>query len=301
MGENLSGRMRWGVKRRLEFVDFRLFWDGRFNRKDLVDTFGISPQQASSDIAQYEAIAPANTFYDRGQKAYLRKPTFTPAFSAERYLLELIAIDNQLLRREDTWFEALPSVEFATLRQKATEPTILLGILGAIRERRQVELQYASVSGSRIPFRSIAPHALAYTGGGWYARAWSAEHNDFRDYKLSRITTIGASKPSVVDPALDFEWVHRIDLMISPNPRLEAEQRAAVAADYDMIEDRLVITCRLSLSFYLMSSYNLDVAEGALDPRKQQLILTNQAEVLNARKTARELAKGALARAAARQ
>ena len=58
--DNDGERLRWGVRRRLEFIDFRLFWDGRFNRSDLSATFGISPQQASGDIAQYEKIAPAN-------------------------------------------------------------------------------------------------------------------------------------------------------------------------------------------------------------------------------------------------
>ncbi|MCW5737310.1 MAG: WYL domain-containing protein [Enhydrobacter sp.] len=297
MGELPRTKVRWGVKRRLEFIDFRLFWDGRFNRHDLVDTFGISPQQATADVSQYEREAPENLIYDRGQKAYLRTASFTPAFSAERYLLELVAIDNQWLRREDTWFEALPSIEFATLRQKTTEPTILLRILDAIRDRQHVELKYASVSGSPAPLRSISPHALAYTGGGWYARAWSGEHNDFRDYKLNRITGIDHFKPSNIDPSLDFEWAHKIDLKITPNPRLSADQRAAVAADYDMIGDELTLTCRLSLSFYLMSTYNLDVPDGTLDPKKQQLVLTNRAEVLNARETARKLAKEALLRA----
>lgn len=54
--EEIGETVRWGVQRRLEFIDFRLFWDGRFNRRDLAETFGISAQQASSDIAQYTAL-----------------------------------------------------------------------------------------------------------------------------------------------------------------------------------------------------------------------------------------------------
>ena len=40
-GEARQG-LRWGVERRLEFIDFRLFWDGRINRGDLTEQFGIS-------------------------------------------------------------------------------------------------------------------------------------------------------------------------------------------------------------------------------------------------------------------
>src|SRR5688572_6394184 len=107
MPEHVS-QVRWGVQRRLEFIDFRLFWDGRFNRRDLVETFGISAQQASADIAQYEAMAQANLAYDKAEKAYKRTVRFSPAFvgeAIERYLLQLVAIDNRWMRQEDTWFE----------------------------------------------------------------------------------------------------------------------------------------------------------------------------------------------------
>ena len=55
--------------------------------------------------------------------------------------------------------------------------------------------------------------------------------------------------------------------------------------------------CRLSLSFYLMSQYNLDVPLGVLKPEKQQLILQNQEEVIQARKLARKMSVEALERA----
>ena len=40
--------LRWGTERRLEFIDFRLYWEGRVNRADLTREFGISVPQASS-------------------------------------------------------------------------------------------------------------------------------------------------------------------------------------------------------------------------------------------------------------
>ena len=33
---------KWSRKRRIEFIDFRLSIDGKINRADLVDFFGIS-------------------------------------------------------------------------------------------------------------------------------------------------------------------------------------------------------------------------------------------------------------------
>jgi hypothetical protein len=119
----------------------------------------------------------------------------------------------------------------------------------------------------------------AHSAGRWYLRSWSREHNDFRDYNLNRISAVGDHRASPVDPALDFEWIHKINLVIVPNPGLSPQRQAAVATEYAMEGGRLVRPCRLSLSFYLMSEYNLDVELGVLKPEKQQIILQNRDEV----------------------
>lgn len=58
----------WGQERRLEFIDFRLLWEGRLNRADITEFFRISVPQASLDLAKYQEIAPGNMVYDRTQK-----------------------------------------------------------------------------------------------------------------------------------------------------------------------------------------------------------------------------------------
>ncbi|WP_141340297.1 WYL domain-containing protein [Bradyrhizobium sp. USDA 3458] len=295
-------KLRWGVQRRLEFIDFRLFWSSQFNRSDMVDVFGISLQQASADIAHYEKIAPKNLAYDRAEKTYRRTDNFKPAFigeTVERYLLQIVAIENGWLRKDDTWFDSVPPVEIVTMGRPRTDPAILLRVLDAVRNRLEISVSYSSMTGSEQQSRTIAPHALAHSSGRWYARSWSREHNDFRDYHLSRIRAVGDQRVSLVDPAWDFEWIHRINLVIIPNPGLSPERQAAVAAEHAMSDGRLIRPCRLSLSFYLMSEYNLDVEPGVLKPEKQQIILQNRDEVMQARSAARQMAIEALARAQA--
>lgn len=292
-------QLRWGVLRRLEFIDFRLFWDGRFNRKDMVETFGISLQQASVDIGQYEKIAPDNLTYDRAEKVYSRTEHFRPALIAkniDRYLLQLVAIENQWMRQEDTWFGTFPTVEIVTLGGRPTDSTVLLRVLQAIRNGLEIDIEYASLTGSTQPSRTIAPHALAHSFGRWYARSWSRDHNDFRDYNLNRISEVAASRPSSIDPSLDFEWVHKINLVIVPNPSLSSEKQAAIANELGMADERLVRPCRLSLSFYLMSQYNLEIEPGVLPPEKQQIVLQNRDEVVQARAAARQMSTEALSR-----
>lgn len=300
MTDDAGETLRWGLQRRLEFIDFRLFWDGRFNRRDLSETFGISPQQASADIAQYSARAPKNLVYDPAQKTYLRTSTYEPVLlhaSSERYLVQLIAIENRWMRREDTWFDNPPPIENVSLLRKRTDARILLHILDAIKQRGRLAIEYASITGSPEPKRVVAPHALFYAIGRWYVRAWSTEHRDFRDYNLFRIARAAEIIGGTIDPALDFEWMHEIDLVLVPNPELTANKRAAIEGEFGMNEGRLVVTKRLSLTFYLMTEHNLDVEPNILPPEKQQLVLLNRADVVAARVAARKLSIDAIERA----
>ena len=60
-GSNRGGASlpaKWGQAQRLEFIEFRLYWEGKLNRRDLIDFFGISTPQASLDLARYMEFAP---------------------------------------------------------------------------------------------------------------------------------------------------------------------------------------------------------------------------------------------------
>ncbi|WP_367348466.1 WYL domain-containing protein [Sphingobium yanoikuyae] len=290
---------RWSVRRRLEFIEFRLFWSGRLNRSDLTEMFGISAPQGSADIKDYERLAPENIAYDATLKAFVRTPAFAPIFIGaftEHYLLQIVAIAGGWMRMEDTWFDAMPRVEVATLKRQPTDTAILLRVLAAIEGRKEIDISYLSLTGSSSEARTIAPHAFAYAAGKWYVRSWAREHNDFRDYVLGRIVAVADERPCPIDPALDFEWAHMINLEVIPNVALPAERREAIAREYRMVDHKLLVPCRLSLSFYLMSELNLDVAPDILSPFKQQLQLTNRVEVEQARGVARELTNQALRR-----
>src|SRR5437660_7780658 len=93
-GEDIKGP-KWGQERRLEFIDFRLLWEGGINRAELVDFFGISIQQASLDISRYAEIAPGNLEYDKSEKVYRRtnrfKAVITPSES-QAFLNQVLAV-----------------------------------------------------------------------------------------------------------------------------------------------------------------------------------------------------------------
>ena len=85
--------LRWGVEQRLEFIEFRLFWEGGINRSDITGFFGVSVPQASKDLTQYQELAPDNVRYDRSEKRYFATDSFCPRFlkpDADHYLAQLL-------------------------------------------------------------------------------------------------------------------------------------------------------------------------------------------------------------------
>lgn len=297
--DNSIDQLRWNVRRRLEFIEFRLIWDGRFNRKDVMEAFNISAQQASLDIGRYEQIGPRNLVYDPAKKVYVRTEQFKPVLVADnidRYLFQLIAIEHKWIRIEESWFNELPSVDVVSLPRGLTDPVVLLRVRQAIRDRLAIDIDYTSLSGKSEPSRTIAPHALVHNNEHWYVRSWSGNSNDFRNYHLDRISNISNVRPSTIDSSLDYEWVHEIDLVIVPNPSLPKQKRDAIARGFGMKDGRMLHRCRISSSFLLMSQHNLDVNPNTLDPKKQQIILQNRDEVERARDVMRKMSRDALTR-----
>lgn len=104
--------LRWGVAQRLEFIEFRLFWEGYVNRSDLMEQFGLSVNQASADLNRYIGFAPENMVYDKSARTYVPGLQFKPHFlepDASRYLAQLRSVADGILDREDSWIANLPS------------------------------------------------------------------------------------------------------------------------------------------------------------------------------------------------
>ena len=90
-----GGQLRWGTEQRLEFIEFRTFWEGGVRRGDITERFGVSVPQASNDLSLYQKLAPENLRYDSSEKRYVPTPEVAPRFmqpSADRYLIELKTI-----------------------------------------------------------------------------------------------------------------------------------------------------------------------------------------------------------------
>lgn len=252
---------RWGPERRREFIDFRLLWDGKINRAELVEHFGISTQQASSDLARYAELAPDNLVYDKSAKVYRAGPGFkplSPASDARHYLAQLMDMSSGTGSRAGSFVGWVPPSDVVHYPARPVDTRNLLGVLWAIRDREEIQITYQSMRRPAASAIWIAPHALGSDGLRWHVRAWSHADGEFRDIVLSRIQSISSVRKTEINPDADTLWSGYIDVVIRPRDGLTADQRRAVKVDYGMQKGRLVINCRKALVFYVLRQLHLD-------------------------------------------
>lgn len=272
----------WGIDRRLAFIDYRLYWEGRINRKDLQEFFGISVPQSSADLKAYQALAPENMRYDPTEKCYVATNAFTPQFTeaeSSAYLNALLSRETGLVADNATFISNAPEVGFAPTPYRNVPVDTLRAILYAWRRHRALHIQYQSMSRPEPTWRKITPHALAHDGLRYHVRSYCHSRQDFRDFVLSRILAAGDSEPSEVDSAADWQWHQIVEVRLAPHRGLTAGQRAAVAREYDMQDGERVIAVRLALLFYLLLQLRLRGQDPRAKPQEIQIELANPAEV----------------------
>ena len=280
------------TRRRFEFIEWRLFWERGLRRAGLESAFGISTPQASVDLRNYRELASNNIDYDPSEKTYVPGPHFMPrllTLSADRLLLQLRAYLIGALGRQDLWFSEPPSLDGAPDIVRSVQPETLQRILAAIQQRRQLEIEYRSLTNERR--RTVAPHSLAFDGHRWHIRALCCEKDDFRDFVITRIGNIELGPKIAFDPAEDIEWERKVVLQIAPHPALTSDQRAAIECDYGMKNSGRSVEMRIALSYYFIKRLNLDLErrlpEGSISPERLQIVLDNLVDVEEAQAEAK--------------
>lgn len=281
VGERRRASGPWGPERRLEFVDFRLQWDGRLNRSDLMEHFGISVPQASADIAAYTELAPGNLAYDRSARVYVASSDFAPVFpatSAEHYLNDLLALNGRVLSPEGSFVGWAPTVAMAVSPARSVPASTLVSIVRAIRARCAVQLLYQSMSRPEPAWREVSPHALGHDGFRWHVRAFCHARGAFRDFVFARALEVREAGPTTAQPEDDVAWHTPVRLVLVPNIDLSASKRRVVELDYAMTDGQVVLETRQAMLYYVLQRLGLS-RDGEVRPEAQQIQLKNASEV----------------------
>lgn len=277
--ESAPTHLRWGAEQRLEFVEFRLFWDGKINRSDLIEQFGVSTPQASNDLTQYRNIAPGNIIYDASAKCYFATAAFQPLFlkpNPDRYLAQLKAISEQVMAVADTWLMAPPSADTMPIPTRKVDSVVLRAFVQAIRQSKSIDVLYHSMNHERPDaiWRKIEPHAFAFDGLRWHVRAFCHVSNEFKDFLLSRCRSVGAVEQAEKDPADDRKWFTYFNVVLKPNPSLGQSQQRTVEWDYAMEGGQVTVPVRLAFLYYFDKRLRLDIPSDR--PKERPVVVANE-------------------------
>lgn len=283
--------LKWGVERRLEFIEFRLFWEGGVNRSDIIEMFDVSVPQASKDLTLYQERAPRNAIYDKSAKRYVAAPDFSPVFlkpDPDSYLSRLRSVAEGLSESSESWIASPPATDIALTPRRRVDSSALRAVLDAIRDTDSLDVYYQSMSKERAApvWRRMTPHALGYDGFRWHVRAYCHIDNKFKDFLLPRI--LGVRNPDVpgASGADDRQWNETFDVEIGPHPDLTQSQKDVVAKDFGMKDGRAVLTVRYAMLFYVLKRLGLLGDATKLSARTQHIVTLNRDETDDALKAA---------------
>ena len=252
------------------------------NRGDLMDAFGVSVNQASTDLNRYLGMAPDNMVYDKSARAYIRGSNFDPMFlkpDASRYLSQLRSVGDCILDQSDVWIGQFPSYDAAPTPVRGVNAKTLRSVIAAIRRSEAIEIKYQSLSRPEPRWRWIAPHAIGFDRFRWHTRAFCLTDHRFKDFLLSRIMETRSILPSEVGPEADADWNEQVTLEIGPHPELSETQQNIIALDYGMKDGKAKIPVRKALLYYALKRLGLDTDPGARRAQDQQIVLLNRVQI----------------------
>lgn len=266
--------LAWATLARLTFVEESIFWTDSVNRSDLINRFGISEQQASGDLTRYQELAPDNLAYDKSAKTYRGAPGFAPRLlnpdTAE--VLSRLRLTAEGVAGNHPLIGAL-SLGIAPAPARPVDADTLRVIIRAIREARQISAHYVSFSQTDGRMRRIEPHALAFDGFRWHARARDAEDGAFKDYVLGRLSGASLQGSAQASAETDADWSGWVTLTIAPNPGLSPAQKKVIERDYGMRGGSVDLKVRKALAYYTKHRLGLDLDPKARRPEDQHVVL----------------------------
>ena len=276
-------QVRWDLALRYRLIETVAWWEGRLTTVHLIQSFGISRQQASKDINTYiTEHAPKNLTYDKQLKGYVPSKQFKPLFiddSASAYLHLLNQTHSRAPHVEGLAL-AYAHTMVLEVPDRTIRPEVLRPLLKACRDSEVIEVEYVSLANPVPETRLIAPHTLIYTGMRWHVRAYCEKNREYRDFVLSRLRgqpEFERKTENLIDE--DEDWNTKVAVIIEPDSRLKPEQKAIIEADFGMEDGVLIIPTRRALVKYVLQRFQIDPKK--LDPKAaaQQIVVRNLDEL----------------------
>ena len=277
-------QVRWDLALRYRLIETVAWWEGRLTTGHLMQSFGISRQQASKDINTYiNEHASKNLTYDKKIKGYVPSKAFTPLFiddSASAYL-HLLYQNNARAPHVEGLALAYAHTKVLEVPDRSIKAEILRPLLKACRDHLRLDIDYVSLNSPDPEGRTIAPHTLVYTGMRWHVRAYCEKNREYRDFVLSRLRGVPDVRDDETENGIDGDdvWNTEVAVIIKPDERLTPAQKAIIQTDFGMMDGQIEIPSRQALVKYVLQRYQIDPKNLDPKPEAQQIVAGNLKEL----------------------
>lgn len=255
---NKTNEENWAARERLRAVEMMLWWRGWAGRSDLVEGFGLSPAQASSDFQKYLEMNGSEVSYQTSRKRYEASARFACRLH-EPDLEEAVGLLGGAVVKglRTGWMgRGVGSGEqLAVLNLPARRATgeVERRVFVALANGQGLRAEYASVNSDQTSWRVLRPGALAWDGRRWHVRAWCEMRQAWRDFVLGRISAADWPFSVHTELPVDEEWNSWETVKLRINPQLGPQARAALQMDYGMVGETLEIPVRKAMKSYLLA------------------------------------------------
>ena len=276
--EWLLNQLKWDVRQRLILLETTVLMVGWIRIQALMDAFGISRAQASKDFQVYQTLRPNNLNYNKSLKFYEMGEKFLPLLLTGK-TSELLSI-----------FHAPHTPNPPVLSLAAYQPNALaispldreidLNIFRLIScaayNHKKIRLQYQSLTQASAQERILSPHTLIFSGYRWHVRAYSDQHQQYRDFVLARIK----GTPELLDASgesdeADQDWHTLVPILIGVHSDLSDNHKQVIAEDYGMQNLQIEVNIKGALVNYFLKLMHLEFGREHPDPKVQQIVVMN--------------------------
>ena len=271
----------WDSQARYRLVEVLALWEGHVVASQIGEAFGIGRQQSQKVLRRYRELAPENLIYDESRKGFLPSTLFEPRFTQGRVEEYLHLIGSGQV--PESPFAGLglhlATTESLPLPSRKVSPLVVREIVKAARAKQRLEVTYASFTSPSGEERIIVPHTLVFAAGRWHVRAYCEKHRSFRDFVLSRFRGVPEPLGNMLEKhgiAEDTAWHTWVEVCLIPDRRLSLQEQALIAADYEMKDFELTLSCRGPLVLYALRELGVNPYHVETEPRSQQVEIANR-------------------------
>ena len=246
---------------------------------EVCDRFGLTRQELTADldllmydvgIHPFTPDARVDVILD-GDKIYItlgdyfRRPlrlTHDEAlalYAAGRAVLDRPEPDPTLARAVAKLGDALGSgaAEAVDVRLGDADPAILATVETAVRERRQLRIDYYSFGRDERSQRDVDPERVIAEGGHWYLLGWCHTAQGPRSFRVDRIAAAEVTDVAVVDrpdsPAadLDLSDAERTVVLVIPRQVAWVADTFPTVSLQELPDDQIRVELRVTATPWL--------------------------------------------------